>query len=898
MNSAPLERLKEIFHSARELPPGERDAFLTGACDGDEPLRREIEALLESDRAVEDFIADPPARLVADAFGSSPDPSEAGRMIGQYKLLDCIGTGGMGAVYLAERADQQFQMQVAIKLIKRGMDTDSVLRRFQHERQILASLEHPNIARLLDGGTTGDGVPYFVMEYIEGHRIDRYAEEHQLPISERLELFRQVCGAVSYAHQHLVVHRDLKPSNILVTSAGVPKLLDFGIAKIIQPNDSAETLLTITAVPIMTPEYASPEQIEGAPATTLSDVYSLGAVLYELLAGRPPYRLQNRSPQEIEKAISTAQIEKPSAVVTRPEDARRLRGDLDNIVRMAMRREAARRYRSVEQLSEDIRRHLAGRPVVAQPDTLSYRSAKFLRRNRLGVSAAALLFLTLVGGIVATAWQAHKARLHEQRARTEQARAERRFNEVRKLANSVLFDYHDAIKNLPGATKVRERLVKDGLNYLDSLAGESHGDPELQRELAAAYERVGDVRGGGSSGSLGDLSGAIESYTKALQIREALVAANLSDPQARRDLASSHQKIGVQLPSTGQQSKGLEHLQKALTLRLDLTREQPANEDLQFELGSACNSLGTAMSNQGDRGGALEQHRAALAIFEKLVASHPRDQKYRRALWIVPEGIARVFWLQKDVAGALEANSKALALGEALIADDPINADYRRGLVRNYQQGGDYRMRSDIGGALEYFRRAAALDEELLAADPANALTRNDLAYTHKRMAQFLAELDDWSQALVHFSKAVESYEKVATEAPADLLSRFRGVTCRAGAAGMHAKLGEIDPALEECRKATAILQGITEDATNVLHQSNRAEGYEYLAVAYLTLAASPKASPSEIRQHMSAARDMYQQSLNVLDDLRSRGTLPATDEQWAKGIAEEIAKCDTALGK
>src|SRR6476646_8845669 len=200
MDPAPLERLKEIFHSARELQPGERDAFLTGACDNDDQLRREIEALLESDRAAENFIADPPARLVADAFGGSPDPSEAGRMIGQYKLLECIGSGGMGAVYLAERADQQFQMQVAIKLIKRGMDTDSVIRRFQHERQILASLEHPNIARLLDGGTTDDGLPYFVMEYIRGVRIDRYAEEHELSINARLELFRRACAAVSYAH--------------------------------------------------------------------------------------------------------------------------------------------------------------------------------------------------------------------------------------------------------------------------------------------------------------------------------------------------------------------------------------------------------------------------------------------------------------------------------------------------------------------------------------------------------------------------------------------------------------------------------------------------------------------------------------------------------------------------
>jgi serine/threonine protein kinase len=897
MNSAPLERLKEIFHSARELPNIERDAFLTGACGSDEQLRREIEALLESDGASDNFIADPPARLVADAFGASTDPSEAGRMIGQYRLLKCIGTGGMGAVYLAERADQQFQMQVAIKLIKRGMDTDSVLRRFQHERQILASLEHPNIARLLDGGTTDDGVPYFVMEYIEGHRIDRYAAEHLLSITERLQLFQQVCSAVSYAHQRLVVHRDLKPSNVLVTPAGVPKLLDFGIAKLIQPNDSVETLPTITAVPIMTPDYASPEQIEGAPATTLSDVYSLGAVLYELLAGRPPYRLKNRSPQEIGKAIDSAQIEKPSALV-RPEDARRLRGDLDNIVRMAMRKEASRRYRSVEQFSEDVRRHLDGRPVVAQPDTLSYRSAKFLGRNRLAISAAALLFLTLVGGILATAWQAQRATMQEHRARDEQARAERRFNEVRKLANSVLFDYHDAIKNLPGATKVRERLVKDALNYLDSLAGEAHGDPALQRELAAAYERVGDVRGGESSGSLGDVAGALESYTKAFNIREALVAVDPGGAQARRDFATSHQKVGYLLLDTGETSIGVEHLRKARTLYLNLTREQPANDELQLELADTCNKLGSAMTTGHDRVDALEQHRVALAICEKLVASHPLDHRYRRALWITHESIAKVLWLQKDLAGAIESNSKALGLGEALIADDPVNADYRRGLVLNYQQGGDYRRRSDSHGALEYFRRAVALDEELLATDPANALTRKDLGYQHKRIADFLANLEDWSQALLHFSRALEIFERLGSDAPADLTTRFRGATCRAGVAGMQARLGDVDHALQECRQAMSLLQEINEEATNVHHRFNRAEAYEYLGYAYLALAASPKASTSESRHHKTTARDMFRQALNIIDDSRRSEADLGVDEQWAREIAGEIAKCDIALGK
>lgn len=891
-----FETLKDIFHVARELQADERPAYLEKACGADEPLRREIEALLESDRAADHFIADPPAGLAAELFGGAQTHLDVGRNIGQYKLLECIGSGGMGAVYLAERADRQFQMQVAIKLIKRGMDTDSVLRRFQHERQILASLEHPNIARLLDGGSTEDGVPYFVMEYIKGHRIDRYAEEHRLPISERLEHFRQVCGAVSYAHQHLVVHRDLKPSNILVTPAGIPKLLDFGIAKIIQPNDSTETLATMTAIPIMTPEYASPEQIEGAPATTLSDVYSLGAVLYELLTGRPPYRLQNHSPQEIARVINTAQIEKPSTVVTRSEDTRRLRGDLDNIVRMAMRKDTARRYQSVEQFSEDIRRHLNGRPVIARPDTMSYRAGKFLQRNKVAVSAAILILLTLVGGIIATAWQARRATIQEHRARAEQARAERRFNDVRKLANSVLFDYHDAIKDLPGATKVRERLVKDALNYLDSLAGEAQGDPDLQRELAAAYERVGDVRGGVSGGgSLGDIAGAVESYTKAIRIREALVALNPDDPQARRDLASSHRKLGHRLFGTTEESNGVEHLRKALALCLDLTREQPANDDLQLELADSRTRLGQAMDRRGDFTGSLEQLRAALAICEKLVASNPRDQRYRRALWASHTSFGYVLWLQKDIAGAVEVNSKALALGEALLAENPLSAENRRSLVVNYQYGGDFRRESDKPGALEHFRRAAALDEELLVADPANALTRKDLAYTHKRIADFLVELEDNSQALLHFSKALESYQKVVTDAPTDLVSRFLVATCHGGVARMQARLGEVDPALEECGKAIALLQEITGENSAYL---GRAQAYEYLGYAYAALAGSPKASASETRQRMSAARDMFQQTLNILDDLRSRRGTLGSNEKWAKQIAGEIAKCDTALGK
>src|SRR4029077_6398714 len=318
-----------------------------------------------------------------------------------------IGRGGMGAVFLAERADDEYQKRVAIKLIKRGMDTDSVLRHFRNERQILASFDHPNIARLFDGGTTENGLPYFVMECVEGLAIDRYCNTHGLSISERLKLFLEVCAAVSYAHRHTVIHRDIKPSNILVTSEGIPKLLDFGIAKLLHTDGDAATIVTATGLRVMTPEYGSPEQLEGRPVTAATDVYSLGMVLYQVLTGRSPYDFKSRSPVEIARAITETEPKKPSTAIAISDGSfksqipnpKLLRGDLDNVVLMALRKDPARRYQSAEQLSEDIRRYLEGLPVVARKDTIGYRSAKFLRRNPILAAAATMcLLLTLAVG--------------------------------------------------------------------------------------------------------------------------------------------------------------------------------------------------------------------------------------------------------------------------------------------------------------------------------------------------------------------------------------------------------------------------------------------------------------------------------------------------------------------
>src|SRR6476469_9551481 len=311
-------RVKNLFDAAVDLAPDERAALLAAECDGDDALRLEVESLLESDRLTGEFIEEPIVGIPSDLFPETPEESLVGRQFGAYQIIREIGRGGLGTVYLAARADDEYRKEVALKIVRRGLDTDDILRRFRNERQILAQLDHPNIARLTDGGTTDEGLPYFVMDYVKGEPLAAYCEAHGLSTTERLDLFRKVCSAVTYAHQNLVIHRDLKPSNILVTSEGEPKLLDFGIAKLLGA-DEEPLAQTMAGQRFMTPEYASPEQVRGDKITTASDVYSLGVLLYELLTGRRPYRLKTRTPDEISRAITTQEPERPSSAVTKTD---------------------------------------------------------------------------------------------------------------------------------------------------------------------------------------------------------------------------------------------------------------------------------------------------------------------------------------------------------------------------------------------------------------------------------------------------------------------------------------------------------------------------------------------------------------------------------------------------
>ena len=440
------DRVLDLVAEALEHPSAERAAFVMAACGGDEALRAEVQSLLDQEAGAKEFLSAPAfAREAVNVFGDDQGELKPGDKLGDCVIVRLLGEGGMGEVYLAQ--DTGLERQVAVKLLKRQLDDQALLRRFRHERKVLAALTHPNIARLYGGALTPEGRAYLVMEYVEGERLDRYCDARGLDVTARLALFRKVCAAVTYAHQNLVVHRDLKPANIRVTPEGEPKLLDFGIAKLLDPENTRGADVTVTMFPALTPEYASPEQLRGEPITTATDVYSLGVVLYELLCGQRPHQLDSRRTHDFARVICDEEPPRPSTVVARdtvhtgvgtprtgkvPAESgapvarqrRELEGDLDNIVAKALRKDPARRYVSAAALAEDLRRHSEGLPVSARPDTLGYRAGKFVRRNKTTVAAAALALVALVGGLLTTAWQAHVARQQRDRAVLAQRQAE------------------------------------------------------------------------------------------------------------------------------------------------------------------------------------------------------------------------------------------------------------------------------------------------------------------------------------------------------------------------------------------------------------------------------------------------------------------------------------------
>ncbi|MDX1546237.1 MAG: protein kinase [Rhodothermales bacterium] len=798
MEPARWQQIKELFEEALRRAPQARSAYLATACRDDAALREEVEALLAShEQATAERRFESPL-LGVDAAEAPPASAVEGQQVGAYRIVEALGQGGMGAVYLAERADKQFDKQVAIKLIRRGFDSELLRRRFWAERRILARLEHPHIAHLYDGGVTEDGLPYLIMEYVEGRPIDEYCNALQLSTDDRLRLFLEVCEAVHYAHQNLIVHRDLKPSNILVTREGSVKLLDFGIAKLLDeeavPEDPGAVPLTRAGVQMMTPEYAAPEQVRPGQVTTATDVYSLGVILYELLAGQRPYRLSGRSRGEVERIICDEEPARPSTAVTRPAEPgttrhaspeevgrmratqpsrlrRRLAGDLDVIVMTALRKDPARRYPSAQQLADDLRRHLDGRPVVARSDTLSYRAAKFIRRNWLGVAASAAVFVALLGGFGVALWQAGIAR-------QERLRAEQRFDDVRHLANDLLFDFHDALVDLPGATPIREMMVARALAYLDTLAREAHDESALRLELAEAYRRIAEVQGNPANPNLGQTDRAAESYRKGL----ALAAGVLDAPGSPRESALQTYALllaglGEVLGARGDLAAADTSLRAAVVHYRELAERYPDDVEHQVRYAVGLIKLGDLtgnpnFTNRGDPDAALRSYRLALPLLERSRALDATHARAARLHGLIYERIGTIHEVHDSLDAALEAYRRSLDLREAFAAEHPNHADGLRDQAIAYEKMADMLLhRNAPAEALQLYERAHALFVALLEADPQNANAQVTVAISHLHQGDVAgraapAHLGDVAAARRHYRAALLLFDSALATDP------------------------------------------------------------------------------------------------------------------------------------
>jgi len=837
------DRAQRIFLSAADLPAAARARFLDAACSGDADFRAEVESLLESDRHPQDVIS---AAIECEAALLFDQENMAGERLGAYRIVREIGRGGMGSVYLAVRDDDQYRKQVAIKVVKRGMDTAAVLERFRHERQILANLDHPSIARLLDGGTTPDGRPYLVMEYVEGRPVDVFCREQALDAKARCRLFLKILQAVAHAHNNLVIHRDLKPGNIFVTENGTPKLLDFGVAKLLSGSGNEGSPTSAMELPF-TPEYASPEQVRGLPVTTATDVYSLGAVLYELLAGRLAQPVASHTPAGVERAVCDTEIVRPRLV------ARDLDADLDNILLMAMQKESGRRYQSVDQFAADISRHLEGRPVAARPHSFAYRAGKFLRRNRVPVAAGVLIFGSLVTGVAVSiaeslraqaarrvaesertraevqSRQAEAARQAEARehaiadrerdeAERQRARAEQRVTDLIELADRTLFDVHEMIAPLPGAIAARRKIVKSTLDYLERLEKSTGLDDRMRTVLSGAYYKTGLIQGDPFGPSLEDFEGARSSLKKA----EAL-------------LAPLYQRKG------GDPDLVLRWL------------------DIEVSLADVTHRLGTAAA-------AAEQYTALLPLAHRLAEVRPLDIGAAKQEEVI-HGRLAVVWLAVDPARGLEHARKQIALARALLTSFPADAGLKQELgIGLAAAAGALRAAGQLEPAAEHYRQSIQLREELLQSDPHNVSYQRGLLVAYGNYALVLGI--PWSANLGRFAEARASCAKAAALAREMAAADPQDVTARYDLAMSLARLGTVEPGPEGAQESLATLL----EAIGMIEPIMKANPKSSTIAAQLAVAREYAGHRLESLGRRDEAAEQYRRSLAEAEAMVSSG--------------------------
>jgi eukaryotic-like serine/threonine-protein kinase len=765
--------ISDILADALQLDDhAAREALVTRRCGDDAEALRELQSLLAADAGLDSALDSSVAAASANALAAKAATNDRdtvatwiGKRLGAYEIVDTIAVGGMGAVFKAKRIDEVYETWVAIKVMREDLSAQAkqnVLARFRAERQMLANLNHPNITRLLDGGSSADGLPYFVMEYVDGEPIDRYCEAHSLSTHERLQKFRDVCSAVHFAHQRLIVHRDLKPSNILVDNTGTVKLLDFGIARLCDPDEArplnptsdSKVEMPATTMLALTPAYASPEQVKNEAITTASDVYSLGVVLYRMLTGRSPYKATPQQSLDLAREIVETDPERPSTAITNPDahingatgadekdnaviskkiDVARLpqlrkalRGDLDNIVLKALRKDPAARYASVEQFSEDIARHLDGQPVIAHADSLAYRAKKFVKRNRWSVGFASLAIAGLLAGITATIHQATLAREAQLRAESEKARAEKHFTEVRRIARETIFELDRDLRRIPGTLELRTKTLNRAVLYLEELAkGATGSDPMLLMEIGSGWIEL--------SNAVGVVEG----------------------------------------PGEGQLRRSLDHKMNGVKFLADALRAQPSNVMIAARFVNALRSIGSDMGTLGDLVGSRYWLDLAVAVGEIFSASRMDTQNVRRQTAMALT--LHAFYVRGQTPSDIERRSayskRARSILEILLTE---SLDSRTRGTTTSGLGDVLGTLSEVAAQrpdgsidekelLAWSNRSVELARGIFLEDPSNASAKSKLAMAHQNAAVDHKKLAKLEAAEAHARSALDMFESLVS---------------------------------------------------------------------------------------------------------------------------------------
>lgn len=741
------QRIEELFHEVLEHGPDQ----LWQACGGDETLREEVESLLASYR---------------DWSASLPAPAaEALPRFGAYQCVELIGVGGMGAVYRAERADGQFEQNVAIKVLRGALRSEWYRERFLEERRILASLTHPNIAQLLDGGMTPDGEPFLVMELAQGAALDIHCDRHKLSVRKRLELFDQILTAIDYAHKQLIVHRDLKPSNVMVGRDGAVKLLDFGTSKLIEEDATA------TSMRALTPRYASPEQLRGEAAGVASDVYSAGVLLFEMLTGVSPFGDSESVVLSLERASGRAEAADPEfrataaaaelRSTTLPQLRKELKGDLGAILAKALAHEPAARYGSAKALREDLQRYRSGLPVEAKPATVGYRASRFFQRNRWGVAAAATLLAITTIGLVSTLWQARIAA--------------RRFADLRQFAVFVMADLNEGLQRLPGSTQLQRRSVERSLAYLDRLSSEAAADDALRVEIADGYRRLGDVLGNPFRANLGERKQAEELYRKGLAVM-GNVAPSL---KARRVQAELRIPLGATKAFGGQAKEGLEDIRAAVAELRALIGLDSKDMEMRMLAARGLDVLGTRITAGG---GVFEESNAAEAnrLFreaaghvEVVLQADPNNAAAMR-LMAQLENSQALMYGSSQPALALQFHRKGVAWLAKLAQVETSNIEVRRLRAAALSNTGWAEgQQGEYEAALSHLAEAKELLADWVVMDPANIGPLYQLSGVYRARGIIEGYRKSGARAVEEFSDAIAIHRKLSQRDPANKVYRF-----------------------------------------------------------------------------------------------------------------------------